>query len=190
MRYSPSESTIWWPDLKDTLDKLPEEPTDSAGPSQESKLDEVLETVRELSRRTSIESEENHFLRTEVAHLETQARVAEMQAAWLSARRAVSEEPRRRERDLQQIEQYEVVTDGAVFGVEILEDTQQGLFVGRLINHGPAELPPIEPGKPYPISASTPWFETSSRDKNELIQVILAIIKQLKGRIESMTRVE
>ncbi len=114
----------WWPDLKAVLDNLtPETTVANPARSSESKLDEILETVRDLSRRT------RSGLRFPRRHTLTEDLRAGVDA-WNGPEIATGGK----------IEEYEALTEKNAFTFEVFYEPLKNLYFARLTAF-PAELP-------------------------------------------------
>jgi hypothetical protein len=156
----------WWPDLKDVIDNLsPEATNENPARSSESKLDEILETVRDLSRRT----------RSGIRFPRRSSFTEDLRAgleALKSQEIAIGKK----------IEEYEALTDKSEFTIEVYYDSPKDRYFAELTAF-PAELPVVQEGQPYPVLRPTEPITIGSADKDYLIDLLKSIIVEVGGPI-------
>jgi hypothetical protein len=161
----------WWPDLKAVLDNLtPETTVENPARSPESKLDEILETVRDLSRRT----------RSGLGLRRRHTLTEDLRAGfdnWKSPEIAIGEK----------IEEYEALTEKSAFTIEVFYEPLKNQYFGRLTAF-PAELPEVKEGESDPVLKSTEPITVGGADKDYLIDLFKSIIGQVGGSITSFAR--
>lgn len=159
----------WWPDLKDLIANLPSEGTmENPSRSPESKLDEILETVRDLRRERS------------ASRLRRRGSFEEDLRSQLDALKP---------HDLamgEKIEEYEALTEKSEFTIEVFHNPTKNLFFGRM-TESPAQLPEVQPGQPYPVLKSTEPSILGVANKEHLIDILKSVI-EVGGKITSFTK--
>lgn len=157
----------WWPDLKNVIDNLsPETTIENPARTSESKLDEILETVRDLSRRT------RSGIRFPRRHSFTEDLRAGLEAL-KSQEISIGEK----------IEEYEALTDKSEFTIEVFHDPVKNRYFAELTAF-PTELPVVQEGQPYPVLRPTEEPITiGSADKDYLIDLLKSVIVEMGGRI-------
>ena len=168
----------WWPDLKAVLDNLtPETTVANPARSSESKLDEILETVRDLSRRA----------KTDRAPLEPPSRARVLFGD--DMREALKLRPTQ-EIAKEKIAEWEILTERVEFTLEIFFDPDRNEFVGHLDGF-PAQLPVIEAGQSYPTFSGMSMEPkiVAMADQDRLEKHFYSIASELGGRITSIKRI-